>query len=146
MIFFPSDKFVLEECRKILNKHIQELGFELLGYRKVPVINASLGTTEKNSEPVVEQLFVRHKTITDPFDLERKLFVLKKYTANFVKHNVDNHNGDFYFVSLSYKTIVYKGQFTTGQLSQYYPDMNDEGMQTALALVHSRFSTNTFPK
>ncbi len=146
MIFFPSDKVVLEECRKILNKHIQELGFELLGYRKVPVINSSLGTTAKNSEPVVEQLFVRHKTITDSFDLERKLFVLKKYTANFVKHNVDNHNGDFYFVSLSYKTIVYKGQFTTAQLSQYYPDLNDEGMHTALALVHSRFSTNTFPK
>ncbi len=146
MIFFPSDETVHKECRKVLNSHIQELGFELLGYRKVPVNNETLGTTAKNSEPVTEQVFVRHKTITDTLELERKLFVLKKYTANFIKHNVDNNNGDFYFVSISYKTIVYKGQFTTEQVLQYYPDLSDPEMETALALVHARFSTNTFPK
>jgi len=146
MLFFPPDPAVHEACREILNKHIQELDFELLGYRKVPVVNATLGTTSKNSEPGIEQVFVRHKIVTDPVELERKLFVLKKYTANFVKHNVDNNNGEFYFVSLSHKTLVYKGQFTTEQVAQYYPDLNDPSFETAIALVHSRFSTNTFPK
>ncbi len=146
MLFFPPDVAVAEACKKILNKHIQELDFELIGYRKVPIINDRLGQTSKNSEPGIEQVFIRHKTVTDPDELERKLFVLKKYTANFVKHNVDHNNGEFYFVSFSHKTMIYKGQFTTEQLAQFYPDLNDPAFESALALVHARFSTNTFPK
>ena len=146
MIFFPKNQLVREECSKILNKHISELGFELLCYRDVPVNSEPIGATAKKYEPKIKQLFVRHKTIKDPAELERKLYVLKKYTAHYIKHNVDNNNGEFYFVSLSYKTLIYKGQLTTLQLKPYFPDLSDERMVTALALVHSRFSTNTFPK
>lgn len=146
MIFFPSDKAVREECREILNKHIDELGFELLGYREVPTYNGHIGATARSSEPVTEMLFVRHKTIEDPQVFERKLYILKKYTTHFIGHNVEGNSGDFYFVSFSYKTLVYKGQLRTDQLKPYYPDLADERMKSALALVHSRFSTNTFPK
>ena len=79
MIFFPADKTVREECRYILNKHIGELGFELLGYREVPTDNSSIGATAKSLEPKTEMVFVRHKTITDRTELERKIYVLKKY-------------------------------------------------------------------
>lgn len=146
MIFFPADKAVREECRYILNKHIGELGFELLGYRKVPTNNSNIGATAKSLEPWTEQVFIRHKTITDPAILERKIYVLKKYTIHFIGHNVEGNNGDFYFVSFSYKTMVYKGQLRTDQLADYFPDLKDPRVKTALALVHSRFSTNTFPK
>jgi glutamate synthase (NADPH/NADH) large chain len=146
MIFFPADEKVREECRYILNKHIGELGFELIGYREVPTNNVHIGATAKSLEPKIEQVFIKHKTIKDPAALERKLFVLKKYTTHFIGHNVEENNGDFYFVSFSYKTLAYKGQLRTDQLAEYYPDLKDERMKSALALVHSRFSTNTFPK
>jgi len=146
MIFFPSDKEIREECRAILNQHIAELDFELLGYREVPTNNAEIGATAKSLEPKIEQVFVRHKYITDPAEFERKLYVLKKYTTHYIGHNVDDDNNDFYFVSFSHKTIVYKGQLRTDQVKLYYPDLCNEKMTTALALVHSRFSTNTFPK
>jgi glutamate synthase (NADPH) large chain len=146
MIFFPADKAVREECRYILNKHIGELGFELLGYRVVPTDNSTIGATAKSLEPWTEQVFVRHKTITDPAELERKIYVLKKYTIHFIGHNVEGNNGDFYCVSFSYKTMVYKGQLRTDQLPAYFPDLQDPRVKSAIALVHSRFSTNTFPK
>lgn len=145
-IFFPADKNVREECRTILNKHIEELGFELLGYREVPTFNDHIGVTAKSLEPKTEQVFVKHTSIKDPMEFERKLYVLKKYTTHFIGHNVEGNNGDFYFVSFSYKTIVYKGQLRTDQLKPYYEDLSDERMKSAIALVHSRFSTNTFPK
>ncbi len=145
-IFLPTNSAVREECRFILNKHIGELGFELLGYREVPTNNSHIGATAKSLEMKLEQVFIRHKTITDPTELERKIYVLKKYTTHFIGHNVEGNNGDLYFVSFSYKTIVYKGQLRTDQLETYYPDLQDERVVSALALVHSRFSTNTFPK
>lgn len=146
MLFFPADDAIREECRYILNKHIGELGFELIGYREVPTDNSNIGATAKSLEPKVEQIFIRHKSITDPAALERKIYVLKKYTTHFIGHNVEGNNGDFYFVSFSYKTLVYKGQLRTDQVADYFPDLKDERVKTAIALVHSRFSTNTFPK
>lgn len=145
MIFFPVNEEVRKECKYILNKHIDELGFELIGYRDVPTDNSSIGATAKSLEPKIEQVFVKHKTITDPQTLERKIYVLKKYTTHFIGHNVDDNNKDFYFVSFSHKTIGYKGQLRTDQLASYFPDLNDKRLISALALVHSRFSTNTFP-
>lgn len=146
MIFFPAEEAAREECRYILDKHIGELGFELLGYREVPTDNSTIGATAKSTEPKVEQVFVIHKTITDPAELERKIYVLKKYTIHFIGHNVEGNNGDFYIVSFSYKTMIYKGQLRTDQLASYFLDLNDKRVVSALALVHSRFSTNTFPK
>jgi glutamate synthase (NADPH/NADH) large chain len=145
-VFFPADEKVRENCRKLLLKHMDELGFELLGFREVPVYNEHIGATAKSLEPKCEQVFVKHRKISDPADLERKLYVLKRYTTHYIGHHVEGNNGDFYFLSFSYKTMIYKGQLRTDQVRPYFLDLQDERMKTALALVHSRFSTNTFPK
>ncbi|TRX62763.1 glutamate synthase large subunit [Fulvivirga sp. M361] len=144
MIFFPTIKSVREECRAILEKNAQEMGFKVLGYRKVPVDHTVPGSGAKKVEPVIEQVFITHTTAT--FDeLERKLFVLRNSTTHYIGHNVKGNNGDFYMPSFSYKIMIYKGQLRTNQLRPYFYDLQNENFTSALALVHSRFSTNTFP-
>ena len=148
MIFFPQEERLREECRTILNLNIKKLGFELLGYRKVPTINDGVGATALSTEPRVEQVFVRHKEVeNDPETLERKLYVLRKHTTHSIHKTVlNNKDTDFYIATFSHKLVAYKGQLTTYQVWDYFVDLKDERMQTAIALVHSRFSTNTFPK
>lgn len=144
MLFFPTIKSVREECREVLEKFAIELGFKVLGYRKVPVDPNVPGSGAKKVEPIIEQVFLSHSEATFD-DLERKLFVLRNYSIHFIGHNVSGNNGDFYIPSLSYKVMIYKGQLRTDQLRPYYYDLQNDKLTSALALVHSRFSTNTFP-
>ncbi len=146
MLFFPRNPMVREECRRILNKHLMEMGFELLGYRTVPVNSSVPGSTAALVEPNIEQIFLRHsdESLSND-DLERKLFVLRNYTTHYIGHNTVGNNGDFYVTSLSSRTVIYKGQLRTDQLKPFYRDLQNPAVVTALALVHSRFSTNTFP-
>lgn len=147
MIFFPKDKKRREKCRKILNEAIDKSGLELIGYRKVPVNPKGIGQMALEEAPVIEQMFVRIKyNLYAPSVLERRVFVLRKFTTNIIRERIPDTEDDFYLSSMSYKTIVYKGQLTTRQLRSYYPDLEDEKLKSAIALIHSRFSTNTFPK
>jgi glutamate synthase (NADPH) large chain len=147
MIFFPRDERLRNDCRTLLNINIRKLGFELLGYRRVPTNNEGVGETALSTEPVMEQVFVKHKKlINDPETLERKLYVLRRHTTHTVSKTIPGAKEDFYMPTFSYKLIAYKGQLTTYQLSKYYPDLHDDTLTTAIALIHSRFSTNTFPK
>ncbi len=147
MIFFPKDKKEREKYRSVFNKNIEDLDFELLGYREVPTNNIGLGSSAISVEQHVEQVFIRHKNRSIDFEtLERKLFVLRSFTTHTVRRLYPESTDTFYFTSLSDKIIVYKGQLKTEQVRTYYPDLQDERMDSALALVHSRFSTNTFPK
>ena len=147
MIFFPLDEKVREACREVLDRHIEELGFELLGYRPVPTTNDPIGATALATEQQVEQVFVKLKESSySPDHLERRLFVLRKYTVHHIGKYISGNNGEFYFTSFSHRTIVYKGLLRTDQVDLYYPDLADERVVSAIALVHSRFSTNTFPK
>ena len=147
MVFFPSDVKQKEECKTILNRNIEKLGFTLLGYRAVPTdaTRADIGPSSLRVEPSVEQVFVTYKEDIAPEILERKLYVLRNYSTRLINESVSNLEGNFYFTTLSYKTIVYKGQLTTGQVRPYYSDLHEENVVSALAVVHSRFSTNTFP-
>ncbi|MEJ2004421.1 MAG: glutamate synthase central domain-containing protein, partial [Cyclobacteriaceae bacterium] len=145
MIFFPVNPQVRENCRKILEDHADELGFDILGYREVPVNEHIPGSGASRVEPVIEQMFITHRDKLTGEALERKLFVFRNYTTHFIGHNVPGNNGDFYLTSLSYKTIIYKGQLRTNQLRPFYKDLQESTMTSALAVVHSRFSTNTFP-
>ena len=146
VILFPSDEAQREECREILERNIEKLGLKLLGYRVVPTDNSEIGEAPRSTEPRFEQVFVRGRSdIKDPDALERKLYVLRNYTVRLVKNSVFGVEDNFYIVSFSYKTVVYKGQLTTSQLPGYFLDLKNEELLTALALVHSRFSTNTFP-
>ncbi len=148
MIFFPKNDKLKEECRTILNRNVQKLGLEVIGYRPVPVDNSMIGDGAKSVEPSIEQLFVkRPESMTDLEAFERKLFILRNYATRIIKETLNDAevNSLFYISSLSYKTITYKGQLMTAQVRQFYPDLQQKEVVSALAVVHSRFSTNTFP-
>ncbi|RYF76804.1 MAG: glutamate synthase large subunit, partial [Cytophagaceae bacterium] len=145
MVYFPKDVWLREECRAVLNRKMKKLGLELLCYRVVPVNNTELGTTSRSCEPQMEQVFIkRPATVTTTDDFERKLYVLRNTSTRIVNETITGV-GDFYFSSLSCRTITYKGQLTTEQLEPYFPDLEHEDVVSALGVVHSRFSTNTFP-
>ncbi len=146
LVFFPRDAKVREECRTVLNRQIKKMKMSLLGYRTLPTDHKDIGETALKSEPVMEQVFIkRPENINNPDDFERKLFILRKYSTRIVTESVAKVNNQFYFSSLSYKTIAYKGMLTSGQLRYYFPDLQNEEVVSALAVIHSRFSTNTFP-
>jgi glutamate synthase (NADPH/NADH) large chain len=145
MIFFPRDKKTMSVCREILRKCLKEIGLELLGYRTVSVDHSIPGAGALEIEPVVEQLFVKatdESCVGESF--ERKLFVFRNYASHTIQRLVKGSH-EFYIVSCSSRTIIYKGQLRTDQLRKYFFDLQDPRVRTALALVHSRFSTNTFP-
>lgn len=146
MLSFPLDYKVRERCRTFFENIIQKFGFEILGYREVPTNNYDLGDTAKSVEPKFEQVFIKTQNINLTQEaLERRLFVLRKYSNTNIRRDI-TEAADFYINTLSYKTIVYKGQLKASQLRMYFPDLEDERVTSAIALIHSRFSTNTFPK
>jgi len=146
MVFFPRDPELRAECRTILDRKIKQLSLELIGYREVPTNNDGIGESALAVEPVMEQVFIKLPyKVSDPNDFERKLFVLRNYATRVINESVQGVKGSFYFASLSYKTIIYKGQLTTGQVRPYFSDLHNENVVSALAVIHSRFSTNTFP-
>jgi glutamate synthase (NADPH) large chain len=146
ILFFPKDIRLKEECRDILNRCAEKLGLEILVYRKVPVNADGIGVTALSVEPEMEQVFVACPDhINNPEDFERKLFLLKNYASHTIFNTVKQDAIGFYIASFSYKTVVYKGQLTSTQLREYYPDLGDKRLVSAFGLVHSRFATNTFP-
>jgi glutamate synthase (NADPH/NADH) large chain len=146
MIFFPRDLMLKEECRDIFNRAADKLGLEVLGYRKVPVNPDGIGPTALSVEPDIEQVFIASPDhIADPEEFERKLFILRNYSSHLIQSSVKKDPIGFYLASLSYKTVVYKGQLTSMQVRHYFPDLNNNRIVSAFGLIHSRFATNTFP-
>jgi glutamate synthase (NADPH/NADH) large chain len=146
VVFFPKQISLREECRAIFNRSAEKLGLEILAYRKVPVNKEGIGPTALSVEPCMEQVFVAcpdHITSADEF--ERKLFVLRNYASHTISNTVKKDEIGFYIASLSYKTLIYKGQLTSLQVRNYFPDLSDKRVVSAFGLVHSRFATNTFP-
>src|SRR6185437_15007567 len=145
MVFLPTEEESRSECEKLFEEIVEEEGQQVLGWRTVPTDNSSLGFTAQASEPVIRQLFVgRGHAIADDLAFERRLCVIRKRTTKAAKRGIHERRM-FYIPSLSCRTIVYKGMLTAGQLPLFYPDLRAPGVESALALVHSRFSTNTFP-
>ncbi len=146
MVFFPKEIRLREECREILNRTAEKLGLEILAYRKVPVNTGGIGPTALSVEPEIEQVFVACPDhISNPDDFERKLFILRNYSTHIINSTVRKDEVGFYIASLSYKTIIYKGQLTSLQVRHYFPDLSNKRVVSAFGLVHSRFATNTFP-
>src|SRR5271170_1564266 len=144
--FMPRDPSARAICEKILEDAVREEGQVLIGWRDVPVDNSDLGEAVKAVEPTHRQLLVgRGSGIVDEDDFERKLFILRKVASNRIQAAKAEGVAEYYPVSLSCRTIVYKGMVLVGQLAGYYKDLQDERFETALALVHQRFATNTFP-
>ena len=146
MIFFPKDSTLKKACRNVISNAIERLGLHSLGYRKIAVNSSVIGETARQAEPDCEQLFIaRPHHITNTADFERKLYVLRRYINKTITETIPGAAEHFYFTSLSCKTIIYKGQLTTYQLRQYFPDLTDPRVASGFAMIHSRFSTNTFP-
>ncbi|WP_127126690.1 glutamate synthase large subunit [Pseudoflavitalea rhizosphaerae] len=146
VIFFPREIRLREECRDIFNRSVEKMGLEVIAYRKVPVNPDGIGATALSVEPEMEHVFIACPDhITNPDEFERKLFVLRNYASHTINNTVKRDAIGFYIASLSYKTVVYKGQLTSNQVRGYFPDLSNKRVVSAFGLVHSRFATNTFP-
>jgi glutamate synthase (ferredoxin) len=144
MVYASPDPQQRHQSRQEFEQIVTQEGQAVLGWRDVPTDNSSLGATAKSSEPFVQQVFIqRNPDLADDLAFERKLFVIRKLAHQGIRTSgIDPY---WYPSSISCRTLVYKGMLMPVQVGQYYPDLHDPMMESALALVHSRFSTNTFP-
>ena len=146
MVFLPQDKQLRQKIEERFEQVVRAEGQKFLGWRTVPTDNSTLGETAKSEEPEVRMAFVgRNASIKDDLAFERKLYVIRHRLFNEVRYAGAPGGSFFYIPSFSSRTIVFKGMLTTAQVAEFYPDLSDPRMESALALVHSRFSTNTFP-
>jgi len=146
MVFLPQQAQTRTECEALIERTADEEGQVLLGWRDVPTDNSGIGEGVKAVEPVVRQVFIGcSENITTRVDFERRLFVIRKLVENSVRESDWEGRDNFYIPSLSSGTLLYKGMLLANQVDTYYPDLKDERLVSALALVHQRFSTNTFP-
>ena len=144
MVFAPQDKKLRAACEKLLEDALAHHRLKVLGWRDVPTSNDHLGDQARQAEPVVRQIFVSGGASAGA-ELECKLFLARRRAERLVREKFGAAAGDFYVCSLSARTVIYKGMFHAQQLFDYYGDLSDERMTTALAVVHQRYSTNTFP-
>ncbi len=145
-LFMPRDDSWRTVIQSIFADQIAAEGMKLLGWRKVPTDNSSLGVTVKPTEPAHMQVFIGRGTLTgSEEEFERRLYIVRKSISNAIYQRRERGLSGYYPVSISTRTIVYKGMFLADQLGKYYPDLHESDFISALALVHQRFSTNTFP-
>jgi glutamate synthase (ferredoxin) len=146
-MFLPKNSTDREAIKNEIARIISTEGQTVLGWRDVPVDNSSLGKTAVAAEPFMAQVFVsRNAAITDDEAFERKLFVIRKVAERKIRYGGKFAGGNFFYVSsLSARTLIYKGMLMSEQVEKYYADLREPTVVTAMALVHSRFSTNTFP-
>ncbi|PHR94743.1 MAG: glutamate synthase large subunit [Blastopirellula sp.] len=148
IVFLPQDDKERAHCKKLVEKQIAEQGQSFVGWRPVPTAseNADIGPTAKACEPVMEMLFVAATGDLEGDAFERKLYMIRKIASHALREDENLAEAKmFYVCSLSTKVMIYKGMLTPEQLVPYFPDLSDEDYTTHLAMVHSRFSTNTFP-
>jgi glutamate synthase (ferredoxin) len=144
MVFLPRDAADRAHCEQLFESIVREEGQQVLGWRDVPTDNSPLGPTAKRTEPTVRQIFVQSQGLL-PEAFERKLFIIRRRVENAVRASSLAQKQMFYVPSFSWKTLIYKGMLNPDQVPVYYPDLSDPTMESTLAMVHSRFSTNTFP-
>ena len=146
MFFLPKDPKQKKFCTAIIEKHIGAFGMDTIFKRSVPVDNSMIGSMALASEPDMEQWFIIYSGFEKELQLESELYLLRSTILNDVYSQDNSLVDDFYASSFSSKTIVYKGQLSAVQLRPYFKDLQDSAYQSNLAIVHSRFSTNTLPK
>lgn len=143
LVFLPEDEENRQLIIDIIEREAIEMGLSLIAVRDVPTNNESLGVVAREAEPVIKQIFIADEKTTD--DLDPKLYILRRRIEKKIAASPIQDKEMFYIVSLSSKILVYKGMLSSLQLRYYYPDLMNPHFTTGMALVHSRFSTNTFP-
>ncbi len=144
MVFGPQNSELRAFCDELLERAIEDNGLKVKGWRDVPGDNACLGEIALSAEPSIKQIFVDGKGYSEE-TLERRLYMARRRAERLVRERFGEKAEDFYISSLSCRTVCYKGMFMAWQLFAYYPDLADERFASALATVHQRYSTNTFP-
>ncbi|HED34225.1 MAG TPA: glutamate synthase large subunit [Gammaproteobacteria bacterium] len=148
IVFLPVDEAERAHCKKLINQLIEQSGQTLIGWRQLPTepIKADIGPTARKAMPHMEQLFVAAADDLSSEDFERKLYILRKDSTHTIRSDENIKQRElFYYCSLSTKVIVYKGMLNPDQMMPFFTDLNAEDFTAHLAMVHSRFSTNTFP-
>ena len=144
MVYLPQREKSRRQCEALMEAIVQEEGQEFLGWRDVPAKEEKIGVQARSTLPVIRQFFIA-RDLLNGAQFERKLYVIRKCMARAIRESAIEGREHVYFSSLSCNTIVYKGMLLPEQVAEFYPDLTDPTFVSALALVHSRFSTNTFP-
>ncbi len=146
MVFLPQDPGERQACEASIKETVHRDNLTFLGWRDVPTRNTDLGQGARRLEPVIRQFFVgRRADLATSLDFERRLYVCRRRMENTVSNLQLKEGESFYICSLSSRTLIYKGMLTPKQVESYYPDLSNPVVCSALALIHARFSTNTFP-
>jgi glutamate synthase (NADPH/NADH) large chain len=146
LVFLPQNADGAQSCREMFEAIIVDEGQQLCCWRDVPTDSSSTGPTARAAEPTIEQIFIgRGDNVSDGNAFERKLYVIRKRIEHAVWTSEIPGKEHFYIPSLSHRTLIYKGMLIGTQVEQMFPDLCDKRLESALALVHQRFSTNTFP-
>ncbi|MCK4991166.1 MAG: glutamate synthase subunit alpha, partial [Bacteroidales bacterium] len=143
LVFLPRDAGEAKKCEEILVQMLSDEGVNLIGFREVPRDNSVIGEIARGAEPNMKQILLGADLSQE--ELERKLYIIRKRVEKYVAASKLKEKALFYLPSLSTKILIYKGMLTSEQLGEYFLDLQDERVESAIALVHSRFSTNTFP-
>ena len=146
LVFLPQNKEERQFCKDYFEEAINEHGQSLLGWRVVPTDSSDIGEGAKSTQPVFEQVFIaRNKEIKSQLDFERRLYIIRRRIENIVRSSKLKQKSSFYITNISSRTFSYKGLLMPGQLDSFFIDLKDNSLKSALCLVHSRYSTNTFP-
>ncbi|MDD2679801.1 MAG: glutamate synthase large subunit, partial [Candidatus Omnitrophica bacterium] len=146
LIFLPQDPAERVFCKEAFEKVIKDNGQILSGWRDVPIDDSDIGEGAKSTQPVFAQVFIsKNKDLKEPLAFERKLYVIRKQVENIIRASGLKQKKAFYITNISSRTFSYKGLLMPGQLENFFIDLRDEDIKSALCLVHSRYSTNTFP-
>src|SRR5262245_66365300 len=145
-LFLPQDERLRTHCERVWMRIIREEGLEFLGWRSVPVDNSCLSHMVRATEPVHRQIFIaRPKAMKEQQEFERRLYMIRKVVSNALYFAYKGRDIGHYTVSLSSRTLVYKGMFLSYQVKKYYADLSDPRLASSMALVHQPFPTHTFP-
>jgi glutamate synthase (ferredoxin) len=145
LVFLPRDPQQSRQCQTLLEEIVKDEGQVLLGWRDIPTDDSDVGPTARSCEPTFRQIFIGRAPGQEDMDFERRLYIIRKRVEHKIYQGGMSEREMFYIPSLSSRTIVYKGMLTGLQIEPMFPDITDPAVDSAMALVHQRFSTNTFP-
>jgi len=145
MVFLPQKINQLNYCVDVFEKEIQKQGLNILGWRNVPINSKVVGSIAAKTQPVVKQVFIEKDNTLSETDFNTKLYISRKIAENEIYNSPLSQKNYFYFSSLHNRTLIYKGLLIPEDIDRFYLDLKDPDLVTRLALVHQRFSTNTFP-
>jgi glutamate synthase (NADPH/NADH) large chain len=145
VVFLPRSQAEIEECQRAFEAAACAQGLGIVGWRDVPVESDVLGEIARSAEPVIKQVFIAPRDAMPPDALDRQLYIVRKQVEHLVRQSPIRGRDQFYVTGLTTRTVIYKGMLMSPQLRMYFPELSDDRLHSAIALVHSRFSTNTFP-